>query len=60
MIHYNRYKYRNNIDYIFKKYFNFPKFYFYITSTSNATLGNVKGGGDNNSAGPVTLEVVNG
>ena len=37
-----------------------PINYFYITSTSNATLGGVKGGGDNNSAGPVTLEVVNG
>ena len=39
---------------------SFPINYFYITSTSNATLGGVKGGGDNNSAGPVTLEVVNG
>ena len=39
---------------------SFPINYFYITSTSNATLGNVKGGGQNNSAGPVTLEVVNG
>ena len=37
-----------------------PINYFYITSTSNATTGNVKGGGDNTSAGPVTLEVVNG
>ncbi len=37
-----------------------PINYFYITSTSNATTGNVKGGGDNCSAGPVTLEVVNG
>ena len=34
--------------------------YFYITSTSNATSGNIQGGGDNCSAGPVTLEVVNG
>jgi len=39
---------------------SFPINYFYITSTSNATTGNVKGGGDNTSAGPVTLEVVNG
>jgi len=39
---------------------SFPINYFYITSTSNATLGDVKGGGQNNSAGPVTLEVVNG
>jgi len=37
-----------------------PINYFYITSTSNATTGNVSGGGDNCSAGPVTLEVVNG
>ena len=37
-----------------------PINYFYITSTSNATTGNVEGGGDNCSAGPVTLEVVNG
>jgi len=37
-----------------------PINYFYITSTSNATAGNVKGGGANCSAGPVTLEVVNG
>ena len=37
-----------------------PINYFYITSTSNATTGNVKGGGANCSAGPVTLEVVNG
>ena len=37
-----------------------PINYFYITSTSNGTLGGVKGGGDNTSAGPVTLEVVNG
>ena len=39
---------------------SFPINYFYITSTSSATTGNVKGGGDNTSAGPVTLEVVNG
>jgi len=37
-----------------------PINYFYITSTSNATTGNIQGGGDNCSAGPVTLEVVNG
>jgi len=37
-----------------------PINYFYITSASNATSGNVEGGGDNCSAGPVTLEVVNG
>jgi len=37
-----------------------PINYFYITSTSNATTGGVSGGGDNCSAGPVTLEVVNG
>ena len=37
-----------------------PINYFYITSTSNATTGNVEGGGNNCSAGPVTLEVVNG
>ena len=37
-----------------------PINYFYITSTSNATSGNVEGGGTNCSAGPVTLEVVNG
>ena len=37
-----------------------PINYFYITSTSNATSGNVDGGGENCSAGPVTLEVVNG
>ena len=37
-----------------------PINYFYITSTSNVTTGNVKGGGNNCSAGPVTLEVVNG
>ena len=37
-----------------------PINYFYITSTSNATTGNIKGGGANCSAGPVTLGVVNG
>ena len=37
-----------------------PINYFYITSTSNATSGGVSGGGDNCSAGPVTLGVVNG
>ncbi len=37
-----------------------PINYFYITSTSNATTGNIQGGGANCSAGPVTLEVVNG
>ena len=37
-----------------------PINYFYITSTSNATSGNIQGGGSNCSAGPVTLEVVNG
>ncbi len=37
-----------------------PINYFYVTSTSTATTGNVKGGGANCSAGPVTLEVVNG
>ena len=37
-----------------------PINYFYITSTSNATSGNIEGGGANCSAGPVTLEVVNG
>ena len=36
-----------------------PINYFYITSTSNATSGGVSGGGDNCSAGPVTLEVIN-
>ena len=35
-----------------------PINYFYITSTSNATTGNVKGGFNNCSAGPVTLEVI--
>ena len=37
-----------------------PINYFYITSTSTATTGGIFGGGDNTSAGPVTLEVVNG
>ena len=37
-----------------------PINYFHITTTSNATTGGVSGGGDNCSAGPVTLEVVNG
>jgi hypothetical protein len=37
-----------------------PINYFYITSTSSATSGGISGGGDNCSAGPVTLEVVNG
>ena len=37
-----------------------PINYFYIQSTSSATTGGVSGGGDNCSAGPVTLEVVNG
>ena len=37
-----------------------PINFFHITSTSNATSGNIKGGGTNCSAGPVTLEVVNG
>ena len=37
-----------------------PINFFYITSTSNATSGNIEGGGTNCSAGPVTLEVVNG
>ena len=36
-----------------------PINYFYITSTSNATTGGVSGGGDNCSAGPVRLEVIN-
>jgi len=35
-----------------------PINYFYITSTSNATSGNVEGGGQNCSAGPVTLEAL--
>tara|TARA_R100001440_G_scaffold64497_1_gene85157 strand:+ start:31 stop:669 length:639 start_codon:yes stop_codon:yes gene_type:complete len=37
-----------------------PINYFYIASTSTATTGGVFGGGANCSAGPVTLEVVNG
>lgn len=37
-----------------------PINYFYITSTSSATSGGVFGGGSNCSAGPITLEVVNG
>ena len=37
-----------------------PINYFHITSTSNATTGGISGGGENCSAGPVTLEVVNG
>ena len=37
-----------------------PINYFYITSTSSATSGGVSGGGSNCSAGPVTIEVVNG
>ena len=37
-----------------------PINYFHITSTSSATTGRISGGGDNCSAGPVTLEVVNG
>ncbi len=37
-----------------------PINYFYITSTSNATSGGISGGGENCSAGPVTLGVVNG
>ena len=36
-----------------------PINFFHITSTSNATTGGVSGGGDNCSAGPVTLGVVN-
>jgi len=36
-----------------------PINYFYITSTSTATSGGISGGGENCSAGPVTLEVVN-
>ena len=32
-----------------------PINYFHITSTSNATTGGISGGGDNCSAGPVTL-----
>ena len=37
-----------------------PINYFYIQSSSSATTGGILGGGDNCSAGPVTLEVVNG
>ena len=37
-----------------------PINYFYFQSADNATLHGVKGGGENCSAGPVTLEVVNG
>jgi hypothetical protein len=37
-----------------------PINYFHITSTSNATSGGISGGGANCSAGPATLEVVNG
>ena len=37
-----------------------PENYFYITSASTATEGDVSGGGSNSSAGPVTLKVVNG
>jgi len=37
-----------------------PENYFYFTSTSTATDGSITGGGSNNSAGPVTLGVVNG
>ena len=37
-----------------------PINYFHITSTSSATTGGISGGGDNCSAGPVTLGVVNG
>ena len=36
-----------------------PINFFHITSTSNATTGGISGGGDNCSAGPVTLGVVN-
>ena len=36
-----------------------PINYFHITSTSSATTGGISGGGDNCSAGPVTLGVVN-
>ena len=36
-----------------------PINYFHITSTSSATTGGISGGGDNCSAGPVTLEVIN-
>ena len=37
-----------------------PINYFYFQSTSTASTSGVKGGGANCSAGPVTLEVVNG
>ena len=37
-----------------------PINYFFIASTSDATTGNISGGGANCSAGPVTLGVVNG
>lgn len=37
-----------------------PINYFYITSASSATTGGIFGGGSSTSAGPVTLEVVNG
>ena len=37
-----------------------PENYFYITSASTATEGDVSGGGSNCSAGPITLKVVNG
>ena len=37
-----------------------PENYFYFTSTDTATTGGINGGGDYCSAGPVTLEVVNG
>ena len=33
---------------------------FYFQSTSTASTSGVKGGGANCSAGPVTLEVING
>ena len=36
-----------------------PINFFHITSTSNATTGGISGGGENCSAGPVTLEVIN-
>ena len=35
-----------------------PISYFYITSTSNATRGNIQGGGQACSAGPVTLKAL--
>tara|TARA_Y100000296_G_C5069284_1_gene204009 strand:- start:104 stop:727 length:624 start_codon:yes stop_codon:yes gene_type:complete len=37
-----------------------PENYFFFTSTDTATSGGISGGGDNCSAGPVTLKVVNG